>query len=307
MSYPKIALPAELEDHEVIASVSGGKDSTALMLALREAGIPFRAVFADTGWEHPDVYAYLDMLHVAIQPIDTVGFPGGMLSKIAARAGFPARVGRWCTRELKLEPIQIYTDRVRDWTGRAVVAAVGIRRDESEKRKNALELEREADFAVAGTGPEWIWRPLVDWTVEDVLRIHAAHRIPVNPLYQRGHNRVGCWPCIHSSKAEIRLLADTDPARVDQLRALEAEVTKIRAAANAERPNRYGWEEATFFQGAKDTPLGTCPGIDTVVEWSRTKDGGPGGGRQLMLVPHEPEGGCMRWGLCDVPDDEASR
>ena len=37
----------------VMASVSGGKDSTALMLALREADVPFRAVFADTGWESP--------------------------------------------------------------------------------------------------------------------------------------------------------------------------------------------------------------------------------------------------------------
>lgn len=33
----------------VIASVSGGKDSAAMMLHLREQEIPFRAVFFDTG------------------------------------------------------------------------------------------------------------------------------------------------------------------------------------------------------------------------------------------------------------------
>ena len=44
----------------VVANVSGGKDSTALSLHLAELGIEHRRVFADTGWEHPDTYAYLD-------------------------------------------------------------------------------------------------------------------------------------------------------------------------------------------------------------------------------------------------------
>ena len=37
MSQPKIALPPDGAGLTVIASVSGGKDSTALILALREA------------------------------------------------------------------------------------------------------------------------------------------------------------------------------------------------------------------------------------------------------------------------------
>jgi len=48
-----IELPAQLRDLDLplVVSVSGGKDSTACMIALRAAGLPFRAVFADTGWE----------------------------------------------------------------------------------------------------------------------------------------------------------------------------------------------------------------------------------------------------------------
>mgnify|MGYP005834036721 CR=1 FL=1 len=38
-------------DRQVIASVSGGKDSTAMCLNLQELGIPFRPVFMDTGVE----------------------------------------------------------------------------------------------------------------------------------------------------------------------------------------------------------------------------------------------------------------
>lgn len=46
----------------IIVSVSGGKDSTAMLLKAleehpREQIMP---VFCDTGWEHPAVYEYLD-------------------------------------------------------------------------------------------------------------------------------------------------------------------------------------------------------------------------------------------------------
>lgn len=43
----------------LVLSTSGGKDSTALGLALQSAGLPFTCVFADTGWEHPETYQYI--------------------------------------------------------------------------------------------------------------------------------------------------------------------------------------------------------------------------------------------------------
>ena len=43
----------------VVASVSGGKDSTAMCLHLRELEIPFEPVFMDTGWENAETYRYL--------------------------------------------------------------------------------------------------------------------------------------------------------------------------------------------------------------------------------------------------------
>ena len=51
-----------LGDRLVVASISGGKDSTALALLLRQHEIPHVRVFADTGFEAPETYAYLDLL-----------------------------------------------------------------------------------------------------------------------------------------------------------------------------------------------------------------------------------------------------
>jgi 3'-phosphoadenosine 5'-phosphosulfate sulfotransferase (PAPS reductase)/FAD synthetase len=79
--------------------VSGGKDSTATALALVEAGIPHRRVFADTRWEAPETYDHLDMLRAKLGPIDVVGYPGGMPAKIREGARFASRMQRWCTRE----------------------------------------------------------------------------------------------------------------------------------------------------------------------------------------------------------------
>jgi len=176
----KMFLPEEFIDHELIVSYSGGKDSTAVVLALRESGLPFRVVFADTGWEHPAVYEYIDYVAKQLDlTIERVGAEGGMIAKIKARVGFPARMQRWCTRELKVFPIRDYHDALRK-SGIETVSVLGIRAEESASRAKMPEVEDSQEFG------GWIWRPIIDWTVEDVLRAHNRHGLKVNPLYQQG-------------------------------------------------------------------------------------------------------------------------
>ncbi len=291
----KIVVPEQVRSGEllVVASVSGGKDSTALICALREADVPARYVFADTQWEAAETYAYLDTLRTKLGiVIDVVGAEGGMPAKIAKRAGFPSRMQRWCTRELKIQPLRAYHDGL----GVETACAMGVRAEESLSRSKMCDWEDDEEWG------GYVWRPLLTWPVADVIAIHHRHGVPVNPLYLRGHGRVGCYPCIFSQKEEIRLLAEHSPGRINEIRAIEAAMVLLRRERNEEEPGRYAFpEDATFFM--KIDRKGPPNAIDTVVEWSRTSRGG----KQLPLLAEPPSGGCMRWGMCEAPVVDAER
>lgn len=224
-----LALPPGYEDAEVILSISGGKDSAAAALRLRASGIAFRAVFADTGWEAKETYAHLEtMERVLGQPIERVRASKSMREKILERAGFPGRSERWCTRELKVEVLRAYHDRVIDETGRDTLSVVGIRAEESAERAALPVFEFSNEWGGA------VWRPVRDLSIAQVLALHHRHAMPLNPLYLRGHNRVGCWPCVYAGKEEIALIAEHDPARIDVLRSARAQLDADIAASLAE-------------------------------------------------------------------------
>lgn len=295
----KICLPEALRDLDLplVVSVSGGKDSTACLIALREAGLSFRAVFADTGWEAPETYVYLDTLRGIFGPIDTVraasqtGAVGGMVDRIQHRAGFPARMQRWCTTELKVQPLRAYHDAL----GEDTISVVGVRAEESAARSTMPEVEDDSRWG------GWIWRPLIAWSERDVYEAHRRAGVPLNPLYLRGHTRVGCWPCIHARKDEIRLIADHDPGRIDEIEAMEREASEERARRNTVDPGRYAHERGTFFQ-SRETREGVSAGVREVVAWSRTSRGG----KQLPLLVDPPSDGCFRWGLCESPSRDGA-
>lgn len=284
---PTIERPTGHDDSVFVASVSGGKDSTATVLAMIEAGIPFRAVFADTGWEAQETYDYLDMLrHRLSITIDRVGVEGGFRAQAIKEGILPHGKTAWCTRELKIKPIKAYHERIAVECATDTVSVVGIRREESAKRAAILR-----EFTYSDEWRGYVWMPLLAWKVEEVLAIHHRHGIPVNPLYKDGFSRVGCRPCRNARKGEIRLWADTHPEVIDDVRALEKAVTE-------ERHRRGHSGNATFFH----LDQGGAVGIDEVVAWSRTSRGG----RQLPLIQEGPDGGCFRWGMCEPPtrDDE---
>ena len=270
-----------IEDRPLVVSVSGGKDSTAMALWLIDQGLRDRCrwVFADTGWEHPSVYEYLDYLEGVIGPIHRATsskYPKGFTDLVRKKGMFPARTLRFCTSELKVVPIREFIAGFDD-----PINCVGIRAEESRSRA-AMEM-----WDAGGPMEVDTWRPIIEWGVDDVVAIHTKHSVKPCGLYLRRKNpssRIGCYPCIYARKAEIAAVADNDPWRIDQIRDLEKEM---------------GY---TFFHREAASKSGAEPaGIDEVVAWAQTDRGG----RQFKLFDMG-QPGCRMWGLCDMgtkPDE----
>ncbi len=288
MSPPDLAaLKARIGTSRVIASVSGGKDSTATRLYLRELGIEAEAVVMDTGWESPITYAYLrgpleeaigpirwlraevdlppEREHLAVELEEMLGHYSAMVRLCIKKMMMPARQVRWCTQASKVEPMNAWLDTLDD----SVVNAVGIRADESAARADLEEWEWSDKL------DRWTWRPIIRWTLDDVIAIHARHGLAPNPLYLLGASRVGCWPCIFARKAEIRFLAEHDPNRIRVIQRLEQIIadlyrtTKVgREGKRSARPAR----PAGYFCDRCDTPwpdevLDGVHDCDGVREW----------------------------------------
>ena len=292
--------PDIIEDRPLVVSVSGGKDSTAMALWLIDQGLKDRCtfVFADTKWEHPDLYTYLDkVLEPKIGKIHRAvseKYPGGMPDMIRKKQAFPSNRLRFCTENLKILPLRNFLNKVREETGKDPINVVGIRAQESQRRSKFEEWDN------AGPMECDTWRPLIDWLVEDVIAIHTKHAIPPCSLYLRDNHpasRVGCYPCILSRKKEILAVAEQDPWRIDEIRKLESELHDSyakRLAAKGETFESAGRNKPAYFQARKRLQ-GEGWGIGKVVEWSRTTRGG----LQVEMF-HTSEPGCQMWGLCDI-------
>jgi 3'-phosphoadenosine 5'-phosphosulfate sulfotransferase (PAPS reductase)/FAD synthetase len=275
-------------DRKVICSVSGGKDSAAMSLYLTEKGIEHERVFMDTGWESPYLYDYLrGPLTDKIGPITEIRGEHDFLSLVRKKGLFPSRLMRFCTTELKVLPIKRYLAKYMDEHQCEVINTVGIRRAESNARSQMKEWEFDDGLDCE------IWRPLVRWSKDDVVAIHVRHGLPLNPLYALGAGRVGCWPCIHSGKKEIALVAKIDPGRIDMIQSVEDELNEKGIA----RDNDLGREPVqrsmySFHKGPRHIPIT----VREAVEWSRSKRG-------EWQLPNAGDG-CMRYGLCESSSEE---
>ncbi len=295
-----------------VASLSGGKDSTAMALYLMEQGIEFNPLFYDTGWEHPAVYEYIenDLPRILGKPVRAVegkvpdlpeeiepialefesrlGRRSAMVRLCLYKGMFPGRLQRWCTQYLKIEGLK---KALKEYD--APVNCVGVRAGESAARSKLPERELSTSLDCM------VWRPILSWTKADVIAIHNRHGIAPNRLYLQGAERVGCWPCIFSRKSEVRFIAETDPERIAIIRDLEEAVSILAARRLAKKGESFeakGLKPPTFFLGHRGKERNT---IDRVVEWSRTKRGG----RQMsMFREDEIVPGCLQWGLCDTGD-----
>ncbi len=215
-----------LENPFHVASISGGKDSTAMLILMIEQNMPIDLVItADTGMEFPEMYDHLNKvdeylfrergIHIA-----TVRHPHGfewlMFEEPKKKAsciekrkehgiapygnGWPGIRVRWCTGQLKVHLVESELNRRKQ--GRSVVQYVGIAADEAWRYKTNGNKRY----------------PLVAWgiTEADALQICYDRGFDFGGLYEI-YARCSCWCCPFQRIDGLRQMRIHHPALWERL------------------------------------------------------------------------------------------
>lgn len=276
-----------------VAAFSGGKDSTAVLLWLREQGIEHRTIFCDTGWEHPITYDYIreldQKLGLNVEWLRSKKYPGGFHQLAVERQIVPGLRSRFCTEELKVRPIWEFIESLDD----DATLYQGIRAEESFARSRMPTRVWENN-----AGGYWIERPIFRWSAEEVFAIHKRHGVEPNSLYLRGMSRVGCAPCIMVNKGELRQWALQFPEIKEKLETLEAALNEGREPADRRSffrigyiPERFQKTHKVTTKDGRNVPVPSVSEVfDYVTEIDRV---------QLDLLKEEPTKCLSVYNLCE--------
>lgn len=207
-SVKHISLMAEKIQLPLIVSYSGGKDSlTALSLTL-ESGIEPFVLFNNTNLELPEtiknVYDIANEYSLNFEIVDAQNKFWESIDFF----GPPARDYRWCCKIAKLAPIgKFYRNRFPD----GVLTVVGQRGFESIDRAKAGSVWRNRWIpSVLNISPIQEWDQLLVW-------MYVMHKkLNVNPLYNFGFDRLGCYMCPAANIAEYQLVQKIHPELWDK-------------------------------------------------------------------------------------------
>lgn len=190
-----------------ILCMSGGKDSTALALYMRDRVQDMEYVFCDTDKELTETYEYLNRVEA---------FLGKKIVRLNARAGFdhwlevfggylPSPNMRWCTKLLKLKPFEEYVGED------SVVSYVGLRADEDRVGYISTKPNIKAVFPFKEDG--------IDYA--GVMKILRDSGIGMPPYLTWGRTHSGCYFCFFQRPIEWVRLLETHPDQYEEAQKYE--------------------------------------------------------------------------------------
>lgn len=113
---------------------------------------------------------------------------------------------RFCTAELKTQVI--LPELLRQWRQTTVLSIVGIRREESLRRRFAPVSKREGKpWVRANGGGILTWHPGVDILEPEVFAYIEREGLPLAEAYSLGSSRYGCAFCVLGSANDLEVAA----------------------------------------------------------------------------------------------------
>ena len=192
-----------------VASLSFGKDSMAMLIKIKELGLPLDEVIYvdimfddDTSGETPEMASFItkaekilkEKFNVEVTHLRGVTFKE-QFYKIKQRGkhigdnyGFPYTIGAWCNDRLKMQPIKEYMRKQKD----QIIQYVGIAYDEPERYER---LNHETHIA-----------PLYDLKITEAEAMEICRKYDLlSPIYKTSF-RGGCWFCPKQRLSQLKWL-----------------------------------------------------------------------------------------------------
>lgn len=223
-----------------VLSLSGGKDSSALAVYMRDRElwrqrlnkrikepcpqVEMEYVFCDTQKELKETYDYLDQLEAYL---------GKAIIRLNADRGFdhylkvygdylPSPSMRWCTRMLKIKPFE-------DYVGEdTVYSYIGIRADED---REGYISHKQNIIPVYPFKEDGITREDVFLILEQTVSI---------PEYYKWRTRSGCYFCFFQRKAEWVGLLENHPDQFNESKKYEK--------LNEQTGERFTWAHSESLE-----------------------------------------------------------
>lgn len=226
INYTRKILSQVLTTHrQVVVAWSGGKDSTILLYFVLQYKPDIDVIWVNTGVEYPECVKFIQQLSSEWRIRLHVAKPELTFWKVVEKYGYPFfgkgnsggywfnRVSLWkekgrpelarlievakasteCCRFLKEKP----ANKMYQALGADCILLGNVI---AESHQRFLIWAQKGDYYYASSEKRWKAWPISIWTEEDIWDFHHLYNIPHSAIYDKGHKRNGCWPCLMDIK-----------------------------------------------------------------------------------------------------------
>jgi phosphoadenosine phosphosulfate reductase len=198
---------------KLAVAFSGGKDSLVVLHMTLKVDTEVPVVYNNTTVEFPETINYVKMLSKKWGFKLVVAKPEVPFFKELKKRGWATHENRWCCSFCKEEPTKKVLSRLN-----VLAEITGTVRTESIYRRSLTPLRppTKNPFVIRVN-------PIYDWNEWEVWNYIKQNDLPVNPLYNLGYKRIGCWCCPINGLSHYLRLKRTHPQLFNYLRKVRPE------------------------------------------------------------------------------------
>jgi hypothetical protein len=204
-------------------SFSGGVESTTMCVLF---GNKADAIFADTGFEHKEIYERIELVeswckyfHRADFKIHIIkpqmSYKGEIYTTlpdlIRAQKFYPNFQSRYCTRKAKIEPIDNFLEQFKE---EGVCLYIGLNSDEIDQRTGNHGNKKFVIYSY----------PLAENGINRPVCINILKKVDLYPKFPPYMKRGGCKGCYFKTEKEYTAMALLSPIEFNEVEILESDI-----------------------------------------------------------------------------------